>query len=51
MVRSAPGSALALSGARLEPSGTHGLLPSFETPREVRTAPQDEACSVMPALS
>jgi hypothetical protein len=40
MVRSASGQrALALIGARLEPSGT---LPSFETPREARAAPQDE---------
>jgi hypothetical protein len=33
MVRSAFDSALALSGARLEPSGT-APSPSFETPRE-----------------
>jgi hypothetical protein len=43
MVRSASGSALALSDARLEPSGTW-LLPSFETPvfAALRRAPQDE---------
>jgi len=35
MVRSAPGSAPALSGARLEPSGT-ALLPSFETHAKAR---------------
>jgi hypothetical protein len=39
MVRSASGSALRCA-ARVSNHLAHGLLPSFETPREARAAPQ-----------
>jgi len=42
MVRSASGGALALPGARLEPSGTWPAAILRDAAREARAAPQDE---------